>query len=136
MAFSAGKNASFQITDSGASNRDISAYVKDVKHNFDVGMADTTTLGASAKTFIPTLKDGKLTLSGLWDPTLDGYLAPLVGFATASTFIFGPAGTTSGYVKYTGSAFVMSYEVSAPVGDVVTWSATIQCTGAVSRTTF
>ncbi len=47
-----------------------------------------------------------------------------------------PEGSTSTYVKYTGEAILTSYEKSGAIGDVVTYSAEFQVTGAVTRGTY
>jgi hypothetical protein len=47
-----------------------------------------------------------------------------------------PEGSTSTYVKYTGECILTSYEKSGAIGDVVTYSAEFQVTGAVTRGTY
>jgi hypothetical protein len=81
------------------------------------------------------LTDSTISVSGMWDSTLDGYIAGGAEPASRS-FVFGPAGSTAGNVKYTGEAIVTSYSISNPVGDVVTFSLDLQVTGAVTRTTY
>jgi hypothetical protein len=140
MAFQHGRTQNFQITDSGSVNRDISAYITDVKFPESVALHDVTVLGAVAKSFYPGLRDAKITLTGIYDPTvttaIDAVLQPLIGVTTASTWIYGPYGTTAGFVKYTGSGFIESYEVGASVADVVKWTGVLQMHGNVTRTTF
>ncbi len=80
------------------------------------------------------MKDTTISVSGIWDATLDGYIS---GTEPASrSFIYGPAGSTGGNVKYTGEAIMTNYSVSNPVGDVVTFSMDLQVTGAVTRGTY
>jgi len=80
------------------------------------------------------LRDATISVSGIWDATVDGYI---IGTEPATrTWIFGPAGSTGGNVKYTGEAILTSYSVSNPVSDVVTYSLDLQVTGNVTRTTF
>jgi len=68
-------------------------------------------------------------------PLMD-YLNGLVGNETASAFVYGPEGSTAGQVKYTGTAFLTSYEVSGGVGDIVGYTAEFQVTGAITRGTY
>jgi hypothetical protein len=131
-----GTSQLFTIADSGAAVRDISATITDIKFPRDSDMVDITVLGQSAKTFAPTLTSAKFTVSGIWDATTDGYLAGILGFATASAFVYAPAGSTSGYTKYTGSAYLMNYEQGSPVAGVVTYTANFQVTGTITKTTY
>jgi len=138
MAFAHGKAAVFKIDDSGDTLRDLSSYLNDVGFPRDIEAAETTTFGVagSAKTYIVGLTDASISISGLFDATADGYLAGIVGFATPRDFEYGPAGSTGGFVKYTGTCILTSYEVSASVGDTVQASADFQVTGAITRTTW
>lgn len=136
MAFVHGRTANFEIDNSSSSLTDISAYCDNVDFPYAADMHEVTTFGDSAKEYIVGLKDGTISISGKWDATLDGVLAPLVGRTTSSSFQYGPAGSTSTNVKYTGECFVTSYNVSSPVGDVVTFTCDMQLTGAITRGTY
>jgi hypothetical protein len=99
-------------------------------------MLDTTTFGATSKTFQPGLRNGDtITVSGKWDSTLNTQITGLLGLATSSSFDYSPAGTTAGLPKVTGECFVTSYEVSSAVADLVTFSMSLQITGAVTHGT-
>tara|TARA_Y100000004_G_scaffold139772_1_gene158743 strand:+ start:98 stop:505 length:408 start_codon:yes stop_codon:yes gene_type:complete len=129
-----GKSTDFAIDDTGGSSRNISDTLTDVSFPQTIDTAETTAFGSSNKSYIVGLKDTTISVSGIWDATVDGYLS---GTEPASrTFIYGPAGSTSGNVKYTGEAILTNYSQSNPVGDVVTFSADFQVTGAVTRTTY
>ena len=129
--FAHGKSTDFALDDTGGSSRNLSNTLTDVGFPQTIDTAETTAFGASNKAYIVGLKDTTISISGLWDATVDGYLA---GTEPASrSFIYGPAGSTGGNVKYTGEAILTNYSVSNPVGDVVTYSADLQVTGAVTR---
>ena len=129
-----GKSTDFAIDDTGGSSRNISDTLTDVSFPQTIDTAETTAFGSSNKSYIVGLKDTTISVSGIWDATVDGYLS---GTEPASrTFIYGPAGSTSGNVKYTGEAIMTNYSQSNPVGDVVTFTADFQVTGAVTRTTY
>ena len=64
-----------------------------------------------------------------------GRLAGGAGVETLS-FEYGPEGSASGRIKYTGECIMTSYEVSAAVGDAVQASADFQVTGAITRGTW
>jgi len=132
--FAHGKSTNFSLDDTGGTSRDLSNVLVSVDFPEIIETAETTAFGATSKSYIVGLRDATISISGLWDATVDGYI---IGTEPATrTFIFGPAGSTSGYVKYTGEAILTNYSVSSPVGDVVTFSLDLQCTGGVTRTTF
>ena len=132
--FAHGKSTDFALDDTGGSRRNISNTLTDVSFPQTIDTAETTAFGSSNKSYIVGLKDGSFSVSGIWDATVDGYLS---GTEPASrSFIYGPAGSTGGNVKYTGEAIMTNYSVSNPVGDVVTYSLDLQITGAVTRGTY
>lgn len=132
--FAHGKSTDFAVDDTGGTSRNISDTLTDVSFPQTIDTAETTAFGSSNKSYIVGLKDTTISVSGIWDATVDGYIS---GTEPASrSFIYGPAGTTSGNVKYTGEAIMTNYSVSNPVGDVVTFSMDLQVTGAVTRTTY
>ncbi|CAB4156170.1 Phage major tail protein TP901-1 [uncultured Caudovirales phage] len=130
-----GKSTNFTLDDTSGSVRNISDTVTSVDFPDTIDLAETTAFGSSAKSYIVGLTDATLSISGIWDATVDGYLSGGAEPASRS-FVFGPAGSTAGNVKYTGEAIVTSYSISNPVGDVVTYSLDLQVTGPVTRTTY
>ena len=132
--FAHGKSTDFAIDDTGGSSRNISNTLTDVSFPQTIDTAETTAFGSSNKSYIVGLKDTTISVTGLWDATVDAYLS---GTEPASrSFIFGPAGSTGGNVKYTGEAIMTNYSQGNPVGDVVTFTADFQVTGAVTRGTY
>ena len=129
-----GKSTNFSLDDTGGTSRDISDVLVSVDFPEIVETAETTAFGATSKSYIVGLRDATISVSGIWDSTVDGYI---IGTEPATrTFIFGPAGSTSGYVKYTGECILTNYSISNPVGDVVTFSLDLQVTGNVTRGTY
>ena len=106
-----GKSTFFSIDDTGGTVRDISDTLTSVDFPETIDTAETTAFGATSKSFIVGLRDATISVSGLWDATVDGYF---IGTEPASrSFVFGPAGNTGGYVKYSGEAILTSYSVSS-----------------------
>jgi hypothetical protein len=129
-----GKSTDFQVDDTGGTIRDISNTLTSVDFPETIDTAETTAFGATSKSYIVGLRDASISISGIWDATVDGYF---IGTEPASrSFVYGPAGSTSGNVKYTGEAIMTSYGISNPVGDSVTFSADFQVTGDVTRGTY
>ena len=130
-----GKSVDFALDDTGGTSRNISDTLNSVDFPEVTETADTTAFGSSSRSFIVGLESATFSISGLWDATVDGYMKGGTEPASRS-FIYGPAGSTSGNVKYTGAASMTNYSISSPVGDVVTYSADLQVTGAVTRGTY
>ena len=140
MANNIGAKSNIQIKDSAGTLRDISAYVTSVDFDRTADAVDTTTLGQTSKTGIPGLQDITIGVSGLFDPTFAGYLDGLMTFqGTASalqTYQWGPAGTATGSLKYTGSYFITDYRTSSAVAGAVQASFTIKGSGSGTAATF
>ena len=133
MSFSHGSKASLWVTFSGVLT-DVSAYLDNSGVDESADTAEVTTFGSTAKAYIPGLKDGKLSLSGPFDPTTDVGFATQLG-GTASAIEFYPAGKTSGLPKHYGNAICTSYNVTSSVGDANKVSVEYQFTGGVTRGT-
>jgi hypothetical protein len=101
-----------------------------------VDTAETSTFGSSAKSYVVGLTDSTLSISGNFDATVDAHLAGVLGQAASLSFEYGPEGSTAGQVKYTGECILTSYEKSGAIGDVVSYSAEFQVTGAITRGTY
>ena len=140
MAFVHGKGGAFKIDNSGGTLQTLTAYIDNIDFNNTVDTAESTTMGAEAKTYLSGQSDATFSVSGKYDSTAstgpDVILQGLVGLETTSTFEIGPEGGTTGKVKYTGECFLTGYSISVPVGDVVTFTADFQVTGAITKGTF
>lgn len=136
MAFVHGKGTVFKLDDNGGTLRDISTYLDEVTFPATVDLAETTTFGKNDKTYIAGLRSRTVSLSGKWDATVDGYYASALGQSATLSFEYGPAGSGSGAVKYTGECLISSYEISNPVGDVVTFSIELQTSDTITVGTY
>ena len=134
--FRHGKSTVFKVDNSGGTLTDISNTLTDVSFPQSVDTAETSTFGSSAKSYVVGLSDATFSISGNFDATVDAHLAGILGQAASVSFEYGPEGSTSTYTKYTGECYLTSYEKSGAIGDVVTYSAEFQVTGAVTRGTY
>jgi predicted secreted protein len=129
-----GKSTDFALDDAGGTSRNLSNTLTSVDFPETISTGLTTAFGSSNDSYVVGIKNTTISVSGIWDATVDGYLT---GTEPASrSFIYGPAGSTGGNVKYTGEAILTNYSISNPVGDVVTFSVDLQVTGAVTRGTY
>jgi len=114
---------------------DMSAYMNDAKASRSVDTGETTTFGASSKTYITGLADGTISLSGLFeastsagsDPVLSGQVAD----STDDVLTIFPEGNILGRRAQLSQGLITKYEVSAAVGDVVSISADFQNDGGI-----
>ena len=141
MAFFDSKVSKFLIDDTGSTQRDLSAYVTEVRGLPGVRtLNEVTALGDSGTKFIPGLEDVTIALGGMFDDTAtsgpDAVMGPLRTHTSAVDFEYGPEGSGSGDVKYSGTCWVVSYELRSRVGNLVEWSARLQVEGTVTRGTF
>ena len=141
MAFFDSKASKFLIDDTGGTQRDLSAYVTEVRGlPGPRNLNEVTALGDSGARFIPGLEDVTITLHGIFDNTAttgpDAVLGPLRSHGSAVDFEYGPEGSGSGDVKYSGVCWVLSYELRSRVGSRVEWSAALQVEGTVPRGAF
>ena len=135
MAKQHGKNATFTYN-----TQDLTAYLTNITLPRERDTSDATAMGDADKVNLAGTAGFTVELSGWFDPTTttgpDAVLAAAFAAATSNAWVYGPAGSATGAVKYTGSGYVTSYHVTSPVEDTVAFTATITGTGAVTRTTF
>lgn len=140
MAAIHGKKSKFSIDNAAGSLVDISAYCDEVGFPRSVETAEVTTFGDNAKEYIVGLTDATISVSGKFDAagagTVDSVLSGILGQEATVTYEYQPnnAAVSANNPKYSGEAILTSYEITGSVGDVVTFSAEFQCTGAVTRT--
>lgn len=133
MAKAHGKKGKLKVKDAGGTLRDISEYLTNAGLPRDVDLAETSGLGQNDKTFVAGLRGGTIPVDGSWDPTIDGYLAGLLGFEPAVEFQYFPAGEGTGNVKYSGSVLLGSYESNSDLGSAGKITGAFTVTGEVTR---
>lgn len=138
MAFVHGRATDFQIDNSAGSLTDLSSFVGNVDFSRDLDTPETTVFGnAGDRSYVAGLRGATISITGFWDPTTttgpDFILSGILGDAASKSFQYGPQGTTTGQIRYTGECFLTSYGTSSPVDGVVGFTADFQITGAVTR---
>lgn len=116
---------------------DFSAYFNDVTATTTVETAETSAFGSSAKEYITGLKDGTVSLSGMFEGTADvgtdSYFGTALGSATKQKVIVATAGHSNGARAVMLQSDDTSYEVSGSIGDVVQTSAEFQASSGVEH---
>lgn len=108
----------------------LSTYFNEASTSRSVETAETTTFGKSAKTYITGLQDGTMSLNGLFEGSanaIDQELTDVLGVNSGMVITFAPSGTIAvgdRILSLTGK--LTSYEISAPVGDVVSATSEFQ----------
>jgi predicted secreted protein len=131
-----GKNAQFVLAGTNLSDT-----LNEISMPREIETAETTAFGTQDKTYITGLSDSTVSLSGMFDATKDAAINVVItnlksGSISSASFRYGPAGSAGGAVQFEGNALITSYELSSPVGDVVTYSLELQVTGGVTQGTY
>jgi hypothetical protein len=137
-----GKDSVFSVEDSaGSTLRDLSSQLTNVAFSRQNDTHDETAFGDDGHEFIAGLTNGTITLTGWADTTATTgsltVLDSLLGLgSTKVDWEYGPMGSGSGAVKYTGAAVLASLDVSDPVADLISFTATLQISGTVTKGTY
>lgn len=141
MSFTHGKDAVFSLDDSAGTLRTLTSYT-DTVSGLPGGrnLSEVTAFGDGGVKSIPGLVNVQFTASGSWDSTAttgpDAVLNSLRSATATASFEFGPEGSTTGDVKYSGECWMTEYTVDASVAEKVTWSASFQVDGTVTHGTY
>lgn len=114
----------------------LSTYFNEASASRSVETAETTTFGLGAKTYIVGLQDGNMSLSGIFDGdtgAIDEVLTSTIGNDGNDVVTVAVEGLSNGKVAFSAAAKETSYELSSPVGDVVSASLEVQADGGVDR---
>jgi hypothetical protein len=113
---------------------DFSSYFNDMSATSNLEPTETTAFGSSAKTYIAGLRDGTISLSGMFEGTTTGtdvWFEGVMGLTTKQNIIVAPEGHGLGNVATVANSDDTSYEVSGSVGDLVMTSAEFQASTGV-----
>jgi predicted secreted protein len=137
MAFVAGKGYKAKI-----GSNEVTAYLTNVSLALTKDALETTTMGDSSRDYIEGLRNASISLSGRWDgagsTAIDQVIYDAWNSGSLVTFSLNPTGTaifSASAPGYTGSMIVTNYEAPTAFDGVVTFSATLQVSGAVTRVT-
>jgi hypothetical protein len=132
MAYRHGRN-----TDVLLGSYDISAYLNEANSSMSIDTAETSAFGSSAKTYIVGQNDATVSLSGMFDGDATAVNAVFESIIdndlTPAFTIAYDGGLGVGNDCSIGTAKQTSYEITAPVGDVVAVSGELQVTGGIRQ---
>lgn len=132
MAYKHGKNTGVLLD-----KYNLSSYFNEVSSAMSIETSETTTFNSGAKTYITSLNDGTISASGLFDGDANAINAVLeevvsLDYQPEITVAY-DGGFTAGNRCGMGLGQLTSYEVTAPVGDVVATSAEFQVSGGLRQ---
>jgi hypothetical protein len=141
MTFVHGKDIAFQLDDAAGTLRNIRIYLNSVTGLPGArALSESTAFGDQGTRWIPGLANQTFSIAGGFDTTATtGVTTVLNGLRTATdtaTFEYGPEGSASGKVKYSGECWLTDFTVDAAVADRVPISATFQVDGVVTPGTY
>jgi len=131
-----------KLDTSGGNLTTISTYCNKFENPKELDLLDVTTFGATSKAYLAGFADATVTMGGPWTRELDQHMSPIytafqAGTLASVSFEYGPEGSDSGDIKYTGELIMTNYSgAKADVGNAQEWDATFQVTGTVTVTTY
>ena len=129
MAFVHGKDGAFSWA-----NIDLSDFVTSVSFSPSADSHDVTTFGKNAHVFQGGLLTGTIDVEGIFDNDSNGPRAALMpNIGKVDEFEWQPEGAGSNKAQSAGNALLLGYDESAPVADMITWTARFQISDEVNH---
>jgi hypothetical protein len=116
--------------------RKLTSFFNDVSVSRNLDTAETSAFGTSAKSYVTGMQDGTMSVSGMFDGdanAVDDHLKTTIGADASDVVSILPEGTATGSSVFSAAVRQTSYEVSSPIGDVVSVSLEVQADGGVDR---
>ena len=125
MAFQHGKDTQVLV-----GQYDLSAYFTNADIDSSQASHDVTTFSKDTVQRSAGLRDGKVSIAGLFDAAASVILSGYLGSANGEPLSVVPDGGTAGGQAAIGLVRHVSFKTSAPVGGMVTLAAALEATGA------
>jgi len=114
---------------------EITGDLNSVTLTMSVGMEEDTVFQKSSSTFSPTLKSWTLDEAGFFEKNLDEKLNSYLGLIEKPHSFAIEGASTVGDIVYSGAGPIeTSYELSSPIGGLITASISFQGSGDLERT--
>ena len=137
MARVIAKDTALYVRANGAS-RAFSGRANTVTMNFTSAGVDVSAFGDNWRNRVPGgLKDWSLECGGWWDGAASQIDVWLYSILAACVDVqYGPGGSTSGNVKYSGCMILDTYTVSGELEGATAWEATFSAASTLNRGTW
>ena len=134
-----GQNAYITVENSSSASQALRDDGNSISLSWTADTPESTAFGDTTRTREAGLKDWTLEYSGFFNDTattgVETVISGILGGSTA--FVFGPAGSSTDFRKYSGSGIVSDMSIDTPVDGMVTLSFTIvAATGSLVTGTF
>ena len=131
MAHKTSKDMDFAIDNAAGTLTSIKGSVNNSALQGIQDALDDSGLGDEERTYVEGLASSTLPINGWVNSTTDGIFGPLIGNRTSvnKTWSY-----YNGLQYYTGESVPQDVTFTGNVGELQTWSANLQVTGAVTRT--
>lgn len=117
-------------------NANLSAYLNEASMSSPAETSETTTFGSDAKTYITSLRDASVSLSGMFEGSVnDPTLLDAMTSSESTLVTICTTGLVAGEPCFFGVTRSNSYEISSPVADVVTVTSDLQLDGGINAGT-
>ena len=141
MSFFNSRSSRFSIEDRDGTARDLSAYLTEVSGLPGRRTLDAvTSLADTGRRYVPGPDEATIALAGIFDDTddsgPDAVLGAIRSHGSSVAFSYGPGGSETGDIRYSGNCWLEAYELSSRVGDRVKFTASLKVDGAVTRGTY
>lgn len=138
MARISGRNCFLSVSPLTGCPFNLSGRSNSVTLNIDSEEVEVTAFGALYKERVAdALRDWSIECAGFWDGAASNVDATLyTNFAACCAVAFGPAGSGSGQIKYSGCMILQNYTIEGAVDGAVTFSATFQAASLLNASTF
>lgn len=141
MTYFHGKDAVFSLDDSGGTLRAVHVNLNSVTGLPGArALSEVTAFGDGGTKSLPGLANVSFSIAGHYDATATTGIATVLNGLRAttatSTFNYGPAGSTTGYIKMTGECWMTEYTIDASVSDRVPIAASFQVDGVPALTVY
>lgn len=114
---------------------DVTQWCRDIKPRYVAPRKDTTTMGNRSRRGIASFIENGYDIEGIYDKTVDAFFMGILG-GTAAAGVYGPHGSASGEAKHSSNMFCTAYQPPSNVDEAVSFTATLEVNGDVTRTTF
>ena len=131
MANKTGKNVAFSLDNATGVLTVLTSHLNSASLAAVQSALEDTALGDGEQTFIHGVAGSTISINGFWNSTTEGIFGPLQGNDTSKTKTF----QWYDSIKYkNGETLVTGVDVSGDVDTVVTFSAELQISAAINRT--
>ena len=121
-----GKNLVFKLDNQAGVLKDVTSYVRSVDGlPPELEQGDVTGGGATGYSYTPGLQKGDVKIEFVFDDTADSIwdiIKDYLSDTDTRSFEFGPAGSTSGYVKISGELRIKKVGAPAKNTDPLIWT--------------